>query len=769
MSDIEKRIKELSFKIHSLQFRQRDMDNAIGILQNELEELKLSASTDPPIPGEEEISNVSASIIEQPKVASELPKNIKSQNILRQPQKPSHSSQKLEDFIGTNLISKVGIVITIIGIFIGAKYAIDKNLISPAFRIVLGYLAGAGLIISAYLLKRKYENFSAVLMGGGLAVLYFITYISYNFYQLLPQTVSFLVMVAITAGTVLIALWYNQIIIAILGQVAAYAIPFLLSNGSGNVLVLFSYISIINIGLLFLSFKKDWKILYRIAFVLTWLIYGSWLSQLQPESKHASAGLVFLYINFFTFYFTFLSYKVAKRELYDLREIAILLLNSLIFFFAGMHLIRVTFNNFHLLTYFTLTNAFIHFSIGYIIHRLKLADKSVHQFITGLGLVFITITIPVELKGSWITLLWAFEATILFWVALNNNRRLYFQLTLPLIVIAALSLIEDWAIAFTPLNDNYIRERSLNLPFWNQLFWFSLIVSACFGYISLLAYRAKMDGYIKSFFKTIMPILFVVSLYITIFNEIGFAWDQIKLNTAAETIDNGIYLKGISQLVFSILYVALFVQLNIQYIKSKPASDLLLVAGIICLLAFLLPGLTDLGELRGNYLTMQDKGLSPSTWLLGVRYICFFSLAILCWSCRKTIQKISNELLAVKLFSLLFNLALLSIICNEYIHWMQLSGYEGQYELGLSIICGLYALVLIFYGIKSATKHLRIAAIVLFGFTLLKLFFYDLASLSTVSKTIVLVILGILLLIISFLYNKYKAVILGDDDNANSR
>ena len=37
----------------------------------------------------------------------------------------------LEKFIGENLISKIGIVILVIGVAIGAKYAIDKNLISP--------------------------------------------------------------------------------------------------------------------------------------------------------------------------------------------------------------------------------------------------------------------------------------------------------------------------------------------------------------------------------------------------------------------------------------------------------------------------------------------------------------------------------------------------------------------------------------------------------------------------------------------------------------
>ena len=90
--------------------------------------------------------------------------------------------------------------------------------------------------------------------------------------------------------------------------------------------------------------------------------------------------------------------------------------------------------------------------------------------------------------------------------------------------------------------------------------------------------------------------------------------------------------------------------------------------------------------------------------------------------------------------------------------------YEpGQsYKLGLSILFGIYALLLVALGIWKRKTHLRIAAMVLFASTLLKLFFYDLTDLDTISKTIVFVILGILLLIISFLYNKYKGLIFND-------
>ncbi|MEJ7676782.1 MAG: DUF2339 domain-containing protein [Segetibacter sp.] len=198
----------------------------------------------------------------------------------QQPKRSFHINREMEDFIGTNVISKIGILVTIIGVFIGAKYAIDNELISPFMRILAGYCAAAALVSVAFRLKKKYQYFSSVLIGGGLAVTYFITYIAFSFYGLLPMWLAFAVMVITTGAAVGIALWYNQKVIALVGQIAAYAIPFLLGNKSGNVFGLFAYISFINIGLLILSFKKDWKVLYHIAFFLRGqFIFFGWLQE----------------------------------------------------------------------------------------------------------------------------------------------------------------------------------------------------------------------------------------------------------------------------------------------------------------------------------------------------------------------------------------------------------------------------------------------------------------------------------------------------------
>jgi uncharacterized membrane protein len=99
------------------------------------------------------------------------------------------------------------------------------------------------------------------------------------------------------------------------------------------------------------------------------------------------------------------------------------------------------------------------------------------------------------------------------------------------------------------------------------------------------------------------------------------------------------------------------------------------------------------------------------------------------------------------------------------ITWLKINAYPEFDKLGLSIFWGIYSLLLIGLGIFKQKKHIRIAAIVLFGITLLKLFFYDLSHLTSIAKTIVFIALGILLLIISFLYNKYKNTITGTHED----
>jgi hypothetical protein len=183
----------------------------------------------------------------------------------------------------------------------------------------------------------------------------------------------------------------------------------------------------------------------------------------------------------------------------------------------------------------------------------------------------------------------------------------------------------------------------------------------------------------------------------------------------------------------------------------------------IVLGVFLTLGLYTIGELRDSYLSRANAELFyHGGWLIGIRYVSFVFAGITLYSIYRSIWQTFIPVDFKMEFDLLLHLAILTIAGNELINWMDLYQPGQSYKLGLSILCGLYALLLVSLGIWKKKVHLRIAAIVLFSATLLKLFFYDLTELNTISKTIVFVILGVLLLIISFLYNKYRGVIFDD-------
>ena len=731
MTEIEKQIEALTTQLQDLRNRQIQLNTEMIGAERLLQALKAIVLEKSHQEGE---VDASANVLEQQTIESPTPPvvqpTIESPYIFdakrkveerkrSQKQRSFHVNRELEDFIGTNVISKVGILVTIIGVFIGAKYAIDNELISPLMRIIAGYLAGAALISVSFRLKKKYAYFSSILVGGGLAVTYFITYIAFSFYALFPLSFAFAIMVITTIAAVAIALWYNEKVIALLGQVAAYAIPFLLGDRHGNVFMLLSYITCINFGLLILSFKKDWKLLYHIAFFVTGLIYLFSFVLTDHLRASLSGDLIFLTLNFITFYITFLSYKIYRKELYQAGEIAILLLNALLFFFIGCFVIDQKLNNMHFLTFFTIANAGIHLAAGYFIYRLSLVDNSVFQFILGLGLLFITVAIPIELDGNWVTILWTIESTVLFYVAHNTGRQLYLKICLPLVIISFISLLQDWSLNYSYISSPIGTRGVDKTPFFNLNFTFSLVVSTCFGYVSYYSSKIAYNGssLVGNFFSKILPVGFLAILYLTFFHEIHFYWDE-NINSANRHVL--VLYQTITLIIFSCLYLAAWLLVNTRIIKRENLHHLLIVLSLLINGIFLFEGLYTLSNLRDLYIS---TGRNAATSFAMVRYVSLAALVILWLSARNSFRVFKPAENVKRSFSNLFNITLLTIVSNEFIHWMDLAGYQNQYKLGLSLIWGTYALALLFTGMIKKKKHFRIFAILLFAVTLLKLFF----------------------------------------------
>ncbi|MDO4524792.1 MAG: DUF2339 domain-containing protein [Bacteroidales bacterium] len=413
----------------------------------------------------------------QKTAATEAQRSTSAESRQSAPSKPQEETifDKLRDnfdwekFIGENLIMKLGILIVLIGVAIGGKYALEHQLLSPTMRIIIGTLFGAALQGVAIKLKKEYKKLSAVLASGAMATLYFMTYFAYDFYGLIPMPVAFVLMTLITVATVWQACTYDMEVIAIIGLVAAYVIPFMLSTGEGSPWALFSYISIINAGVMFISVKRYWRILFVSAYVSSWFIYGVVYRTLDfPETSDAVKLLVFLFINFVIFYVTFLAYKVKHKMIFQNFDIVYLLSNSFMFFGLGYN---VMFNNETLAPYvawFSFANALIHGIVAFILIKKNMVDKSVYRLITGLAISFVTIAIMVWATGHWLTMFWMLEGTVLFTVSRISKRPFYEKMSYPVFFLALISLIIDWGNPngghlrmLTPLFEAFASYRSM--------------------------------------------------------------------------------------------------------------------------------------------------------------------------------------------------------------------------------------------------------------------------------------------------------------------
>ncbi|MCX6206731.1 MAG: DUF2339 domain-containing protein [Bacteroidetes bacterium] len=789
MSDRSSQIAQLLERLEALVKQQSTFENEVIFLRNQVKALQSAQFKEEII--EDQVAKVADPIKET--LTEAIPQNIieifdsyKQKQAEKSPiEKIFAPKQKsdLEKFIGENLINKIGIAILIIGVAIGVNYSIEHDLISPTFRIILGYLLGAGLLGFGYKLKEKYSGFSAVLSSGAIAIFYFISFAAYDFYHLIPQSVTFILMLLFTVYGVFTAIQYDLQIVAHIGLVGAYAVPFLIGDKSGNPFILFGYIAIINCGILVIAFKKYWKHLNYASFIVTWFIYASWQLDSYSDQSNFLATFGFLTLFFLLFYAMLISYKLFKFEKFTRADIIILLANTFVYYYLAYSIIdrNVEANKF--LGLFTICVALIHFLVANIVKKQKEADQNLYYLLVGLFLTFITITIPVQFHAHWVTLFWIGECAILFWIGRTQKIKFYESMSYPVLVISFLSLLHVWNTGYSSVN-NFINSVQIN-PIFNIYFLTTIIYIGALVFMNYIKESYKRDSplfepiSLSEIFDYFLPVILIITTFCIGMLEISSYWNQLSvqvnqtyslLNVDPDT-ERSIKVfddfKSIWLFFYSMIYFVLMAFLNMRKMKNYHLGWLNIAFSIATLLFFITFGCLTLNEIQdSNFLPTNALSLFNSGFSSYLRYLNFAAGFLLIFSIHQYFKQtfIQPTILDLRLaFDLVLHTYIFAIASFQLKHiYFEMTGNPSSGNLSLSILWGIYSLVLIILGISKKQKHLRVMAIVLFSITLIKLFLYDTSRLETIQKTIVFVSLGILLLIISFLYNKYKSFLLED-------
>ncbi len=178
------------------------------------------------------------------------------------PASASASDGGFEDLFGRKLpIWAGGVTLAVAGILL-VKYSIDAGLLSPAIRVLLGLLFGAGLIGGAEFALRQKERVRddrvhQALSGAGIASLYAAIVAAANLYQLIGPGLAFVGLVAVTALALGLSLRFGAPS-ALLGLAGGLAAPALVQAQEPNVPLLCTYLALAMGGLGALSRRQRW-------------------------------------------------------------------------------------------------------------------------------------------------------------------------------------------------------------------------------------------------------------------------------------------------------------------------------------------------------------------------------------------------------------------------------------------------------------------------------------------------------------------------------
>lgn len=346
-------------------------------------------------------------------------------------------SHKLENFIGLRLIHFIGIIVLVIGLSIGVKYAIDQDLISQKMRIGLAYMAAALLFILSFRLKKKYEVFSAILFSGSMASFYFNTYAAFVYYNMFSAAISFLIMIILTMFTIYQAISYNRQEIALLGLVGAYAIPFLISKNADRADLFFSYIFLINTGVIFLSVFKNWKWVARIANIISWILFIGW-AIMRFNPKWQTTGFVFLCLYFLLFLFASLGSRIIHKKSLSISDTYFALVNNLSLYIGTLYIFGSGFSQSGL-AQITLSLFFIAISELFAFYYFWRTELLLRNFLTNYSLILLVSFIAFEWSGLTVTLLWLLTAVVLF---IYGVRSSYVPVRLASMVLMGATLLK---------------------------------------------------------------------------------------------------------------------------------------------------------------------------------------------------------------------------------------------------------------------------------------------------------------------------------------
>ncbi|MEP7041608.1 MAG: DUF2339 domain-containing protein [Dokdonella sp.] len=319
-----------------------------------------------------------------------------------------------------NVPVKVGMLVLFAGVGSLLKYASDQGWLRLPVEFRLAGIAIAAIAALAFGWRERLHkrSFALSLQGGAIGVLLMTVFAAFRLYTLLPAGAAFALMLVLVAGAGVLAVLQDALALAVLGIVAGFAAPILISTGSGNHVVLFAYYALLNLAIFAIAWVKPWRALNLLGFFFTYAIATTW-GVLKYEHALFASTEPFLLI-YFALYLAIPILYARQREPQrrDLVDGTLVFGNPLVAFALQAALLegeRLP------LAYSALAAAAVYAVLGWpLLSRARL--RVLGEAFAVLAVGFATLAVPLALSARSTACTFALEGAALIWLGLRQQQ-----------------------------------------------------------------------------------------------------------------------------------------------------------------------------------------------------------------------------------------------------------------------------------------------------------------------------------------------------------
>ena len=643
------------------------------------------------------------------------------------------SETNFEKYIGENLFGKIGILIFIIGIGFFVKYAIDQNWINETARTLMGYAVGAGMLVLAERLHKRYHTFSSLLAGGAFGIYYLITAIAFHYYGLFSHTMAFVILCVTTIFMSAVSVLYDRKELAVTALVGGFIAPFIISTDSSSIISLQIYITILNIGMFCLAMYKKWAILPMVSFAFTYIILWGTTALGSFSDSEAVTTYPTLFAFATLFYVIFLLpvvfiLRTQYGENTRLGLLGIITANSFMYLIYGDFLLQ----HFEASSDTTAYLAFFIAAVNLAIHlylRFRVEGQdTLRNLMLGLAVTFASMGIPILFSVANVLMVWAAESVLLLWLFTKEKNRIYE------LASAVLLLLTLGALAYYRTTDTFIHDTGESL-FFNGAFFVTTFVSIAYYVVAvIMQFNKELFSDTKRLIaytpcNAIAYALGFSILFLAFRDNFHFHLEQPISEYASLLTANIMLLGG-----------ALILRKRFEISENKLAYEIsLYLAGILFAMTV------------WNYTAPEGLLLR---WLMAL-----VTIAYMAYCMRGQLLVTSNQRNLHTEYSIISTLMWLTLT-----RLLLITFNEVNFSTAFSLSLGIAAFILMCIGMRYHSKEIRIVSLAEFGIVIGKLILNDVWAMPALGKIIVFISLGAILLILSFLYQKLKDALFNEKE-----